>query len=104
MFRSLDGGQTFDELQALSGRSSFGFASTFLSASSCNLIQRGGTLTVSLVGGTLESVTEAQMLNGANVAAYGVDGRWEIVRFQNVTLNGDGSYTLDTFWRGDSGT
>ncbi len=81
-----------------------GFASGVLTASAGNLIQRGGSLVVSLIGGTLESVTEAQMLNGANIAAYGVNGRWEILRFQNATLNGDGTYTIDTFWRGDKGT
>lgn len=104
LYRTADNGQTWDDLQALNGRATAGFASTVLAASGGNLIQRGGSLTVSLIGGTLESVTEAQMLNGANIAAYGVDGRWEIIRFQNATLNVNGTYTLDTFWRGDKGT
>lgn len=104
LFRTADNGQTWDDLQALNGRATAGFASTVLGASAGNLIQRGGSLTVSLIGGTLESVTESQMLNGANIAVYGADGRWEIIRFQNATLNGDGTYTLDTFWRGDKGT
>ena len=104
LYRTADNGQTWDDLQALDGRATAGYAAGVLSASAGNLIQRGGSLTVSLIGGTLESVTEAQMLNGANIAAYGVNGRWEIMRFQNATLNGDGTYTLDTFWRGDKGT
>lgn len=104
LYRTADSGQTWDDLQALAGRATAGFASGVLAESSGNLIQRGGSLTVSIIDGTLESVTEAQMLNGANVAAYGVNGRWEIMRFQNATLNGDGTYTLDTFWRGDKGT
>lgn len=104
LYRTADNGQTWDDLQALTGRATAGFASGVLAASEGNLIQRGGSLTVSLIGGTLESVTEAQMLNGANIAAYGVNGRWEILRFQNATLNADGTYTLDTFWRGDKGT
>lgn len=104
LYRTADGGQTWDDLQALDGRATAGYAAGVLSVSAGNLIQRGGSLTVSLIGGTLESVTEAQMLNGANIAAYGVNGRWEIIRFQNATLNGDGTYTLDTFWRGDKGT
>lgn len=104
LYRTADGGQTWDDLQALEGRATAGFAAGVLAASAGNLIQRGGSLTVSLIGGTLESVTEAQMLNGANIAAYGVNGRWEILRFQNATLNGNGTYTLDTFWRGDKGT
>lgn len=104
LYRTADNGQTWDDLQALDGRATAGYAAGVLSVSAGNLIQRGGSLTVSLIGGTLESVTEAQMLNGANIAAYGANGRWEIMRFQNATLNGDGTYTLDTFWRGDKGT
>lgn len=104
LYRTDDNGQTWDDLQALDGRATAGYAAGVLAASAGNLIQRGGSLTISLIGGTLESVTEAQMLNGANIAAYGVNGRWEILRFQNATLNGDGTYTLDTFWRGDKGT
>lgn len=104
LYRTADNGQTWDDLQALEGRATAGFASTVLAANAGNLIQRGGSLTVSLIGGTLESVTEAQMLNGANIAAYGANGRWEIIRFQNATLNANGTYTLDTFWRGDKGT
>lgn len=104
LFSTADNGQTWDDLQAITGRATAGFASTVLTASAGNLIQSGGSLTVSLIGGTLESVTEAQMLNGANIAAYGANGRWEIIRFQNATLNVDGTYTLDTFWRGDKGT
>lgn len=104
LYRTADGGQTWDDLQAFNGKATAGYAAGFLAASAGNLIQRGGSLTVSLISGALESVTEAQMLNGANVAAYGVNGRWEIIRFQNATLNVDGTYTLDTFWRGDKGT
>lgn len=104
LYRTADNGQTWDDLQALDGRATAGYASGVLTASAGNLIQRGGSLVVSLIGGTLESVTEAQMLNGANIAAYGANGRWEILQFQNATLNIDGTYTLDTFWRGDKGT
>jgi len=104
LYQTADGGQTWTDLQAFDGKSTAGYAQAPLVVNAGNLIQKGGSLTVSLISGTLESVTEAQMLNGANIAAYGIDGRWEIIRFQNATLNGDGTYTLDTFWRGDRGT
>lgn len=104
LYRTNDNGQVWEDLQALNGRATAGFASTTIGEHAGNLILRAGSLTVSLINGTLESVTESQMLNGANIAAYGVNGRWEIIRFQNATLNGDGTYTLDTFWRGDRGT
>lgn len=104
LYQTADGGQTWTDLQAFDGKSTAGYAQAPLSGNAGNLIQKGGSLRVSLISGTLESVTEAQMLNGANIAAYGINGRWEIIRFQNATLNGDGTYTLDTFWRGDRGT
>ncbi|MCY1296294.1 hypothetical protein D9M70_456700 [compost metagenome] len=44
------------------------------------------------------------MLAGQNYAAYGADGRWEILRFQNSTLQADGVFLLSGFVRGDCGT
>lgn len=104
LFSSIDQGQTWGDIQAFAGKGTLGSAMGTLGAHSGLLINRGATLAVSMVSGALESVTEAQMLNGANVAAYGAPGRWEIMRFQNATLNADGAYTLGTFWRGDKGT
>ena len=60
------------------------------------------TLDIRFVNGgdELESITEAALLNGGNTLLVGD----EIVHFANVTLNGDGSYRLDTFIRGRRGT
>ena len=99
-----DDGQTWTDLQGFIGKGTFGTARGTLSANSGLLIQLGGSLTVDLYSGTLEGITQAQMLNGKNYAAYGAAGRWEIIRFQNATLNADGSYTLSGFIRGDRGT
>jgi hypothetical protein len=53
----------------------------------------------------LQSVTELEMLNGANAAAVlKVDGTIEVIQYQNVTQNADGSFTLDTLLRGRRGT
>lgn len=50
---------------------------------------------------SLESISYAQLLAGElNIAIVG----GEVINFQNVTDNGDGSYTLDTFLRGRRGT
>ena len=48
---------------------------------------------------TLSSVTEDQFYGHANLAAYGADGRWEIVAFKTATDN-TGSYTVMDFMRG----
>ena len=104
IFSSADGGQLWADLQAFASAGTFGTTLEPLEENDGLLIQYGGSLTINMQAGTLESITEAQMLNGLNACAYGADGRWEILHFQNATLNADGSYTLDTFWRGDKGT
>lgn len=104
LYRSGDGGQTWQLLQAFVGKGTFGAGRGLLGNHAGNILQRGGSLTVDLVAGQLSSISEEQMLNGKNIAAYGADGRWEILRFANAVLNADGSYTLSLFWRGDRGT
>lgn len=53
----------------------------------------------------LQSVTEIEMINGANAAMIlKSDGTMEVIQFQNVTQEADGSFTLDTLLRGRRGT
>lgn len=101
--RSADNGQTWTDLQAYTGKATIGTARDMLPASTCTLIDQR-TLTVDLISGELEGVTRDQMLAGVNYAAYGLDGRWEIVRFQNSALQVDGSHLLSGFVRGEKGT
>jgi len=101
--RSNDNGQTYTEVQAYSGRGTIGYARGSLLVNSGALIDQS-KLVVDLLDGELESVTQDQMIAGVNFAAYGADQRWEIVRFQNATLQTDGSYLLSGFIRGDKGT
>jgi len=61
------------------------------------------TATPAWTGATLFSVTEDEIYNGANIAAYGVAGRWEIVSFRTV-IDNTGTYTLKDFLRGQYGT
>lgn len=102
-FRSIDAGQTWSELQGFTGKGTLGTARGALPVSSCTLIDQR-TLTVDLITGDLESITRDQMLAGINYAAYGVNGRWEIVRFQDAVLQADGSYLVSSFVRGERGT
>lgn len=101
--RSSDSGQTWTDVQAFVGKTTVGTAVGILPASNCTLIDQRA-LDIELISGDLNSVTRDQMLSGVNYAAYGLDGRWEIVRFQNATLLADGSYRLSDFVRGDKGT
>jgi hypothetical protein len=101
--RSADGGQTFEDIQAFPGKATVGVSQNALADHAGYLIS-SATLTLSVISGELESITQDQLLTGYNYAAYGVDGRWEIVRFRDATLNANGTYTLSGFVRGDKGT
>lgn len=103
MVRSLDNGQTWSEVQGFPLGASLGYVRTSLPASPCTVIDQR-SITIDWISGEPESITRDQMLLGMNYAAYGVDGRWEIVRFQNAILQADGSYKHSGFVRGDRGT
>ena len=75
-----------------------------LSSGPVGRLDRGATLQVRVRGGALASVSEQQMLGGANVGALrGVDGAWEIFGFANAELVGPGVYRLSTLLRGLGG-
>lgn len=65
------------------------------------------TLTIEVVAGSVadfETVSYAQQMSGANLCAYGAPGRWELLTFQIITDNLDGTYTLSNLQRGLYGT
>ena len=105
LFKSDDGGQSWLGLASFSIPSVIGIGTTTLTApATTSLLDTASVLAVTLYSGALSSVTEAQMLNGANHFAYGIDGRWEIVAAENCVLQGDGSYLLSNLLRGRFGT
>jgi len=59
---------------------------------------------VGIPQGSLESKTEEEVLNGANLAAIKAVGGWELIQFVNVTDNGDGTFTISKILRGRLGT
>jgi hypothetical protein len=80
--------------------STFGMVVTIPTQVSHNVWDNKNILTVNMISGTLESITETQTCNNLNVAAWGKDGRWEIVAFQNAVLQADGSYQVSKMIRG----
>ncbi|MDG9780259.1 phage tail protein [Metapseudomonas otitidis] len=103
IFRSSDGGQTWDDLQGFPGKCIIGrVRSKLLTSSSIHIDQ--SSIVVDMISGEISSVTRDQMLSGKNYVAYGANGRWEIIRFQNATLQADGSYVVSGFVRGEFGT
>lgn len=61
------------------------------------------TVTPDTTGADLYSVSEDEFYAQTNLAAYGVDGRWEIVAFRTVVDN-TGTFTLRDWLRGLYGT
>lgn len=104
LVRSADSGQTWNDLQGYDGKGTVGTVRKALAANSGALFDLGSSMQVDLLAGELESVTEAQMLGGLNIALYGADQRWEVIRFQNAALQSDGAYILTKLVRGDKGT
>lgn len=103
LVRSVDQGQTWANLQAFTGAATLGSCLSVLPANSSVMVDER-SLRVVLGSGELFSISRDQMFAGKNYAAYGVNGRWEIIRFQNAELQADGGYLLSTFIRGDRGT
>lgn len=68
-------------------------------------LDRGTLLTVQCASGSLQSVSDAALLDGANVAAVqGANGTWEVIQFQSAELVGDRTYVLSGLLRGQAGT
>lgn len=105
LYRSEDGGLSWTDLAAaVSPGSAIGYATTTLAAHGGTTYDATSTLTVRMYQGTISSVTEAQLFAGTNWFAYGSHGRWEIIAARTATLQGDGSYILQDFLRGQQGT
>lgn len=105
VFRSIDGGMSYSSVATTSLASSIGYATSAIGMpASFGMIDAATAFNVSIHVETLSSVTEQQMLAGANHFAFGADGRWEIIAAQNCVLQIDGSYLLTNILRGRFGT
>lgn len=100
LFKSSDGGGTWDEALTLTTAATMGTATTALASFARNVFDRFNSVTVRLLSGTLSSITELAVLNGGNAALLGS----EIIQFKTATLNGDGTYTLSGLLRGRKGS
>lgn len=101
--RAVGGG--FAPLVTLDRPAVMGRLDGVLPAGPCWLIDRGTTVEVTLVAGTLASVTEQGLLDGANLAAVGSPATgWEVLQFRDALLIGERRYRLGGFLRGQGGT
>ena len=103
-FASVDN-TAFAGVASIGSEPTVGVCSTVPSAVDWEDWDTTNTLRVNiLTGDTLSNATAAQVLAGANAAAWGKVGRWEIVQFQTATLISTGVYDLTNLLRGRRGT
>lgn len=106
LYRSPDGGATYDEVAATDVEATIGTLDSALPAGPTTILDDGNELVVTLGDGDeLESVSETSLLAGLNAAAIGADGRWEVIQFRDAELAGSPpSWRLTGLLRGRRGT
>ncbi len=95
-----DGGNTFNVLAGLDGAATFGAIITDLGNGTAVTWDEFNMVEVLLSSGSLASVSELAVFNGANAALIGE----ELVQFQNAVLIGENTYRLSRLLRGRQGT
>lgn len=105
IYRSADGGGSWTQIASVVNEATVGRINTELPAGITGTWDYANAIDVIVPAGTtLESRTEAAVLTGANAAAIGVDGRWEIVQFLDAEEISANRYRLTTLLRGRRGT
>jgi hypothetical protein len=102
LFQSTDGA-AWSDLTIAAGWADWGIVANALGATTAVFsTDTTNTLTVRMAGGSTApaSCTYAELMNGANAALVGS----EVIQFQTVTENTDGSITLSDLLRGRRGT
>ncbi|MDP7150261.1 MAG: glycoside hydrolase TIM-barrel-like domain-containing protein [Paracoccaceae bacterium] len=95
----------FQLLDTIGAPARLGVLAADLPAGPVDRFDAGSELLVDLSSGTLTSVTDTELLNGANVLAVeSAPGVWEIVQFGNAELVSTGRYRLTRLLRGQRGT
>ena len=101
------GGETNFRLNTLMPlRATMGVTKNDMAHARPGVVDRGQALQVMLTSGVLESVDEADLLGGANLAAIG-DGsadRWEVFQFSRAELIAPQTYLLRDRLRGQAGS
>ncbi|WP_458756624.1 baseplate multidomain protein megatron [Afipia sp. TerB] len=104
IWRSADG-LSFEKAAVALAPSVIGETLDPLPAGPSSRWDRGSRVRILLYGGALASLSEGNVLNGANVAAVlNADGDWEILQFASATLTGERTYELSHLLRGQAGS
>ena len=100
LLRSEDGGASFSIVKGNIGRGIIGDTLTALPAGNPYTWDRGASVEVKIITGTLASRPEIDILNGANLCLVGD----ELIQFQAAQLIAENTYRLSILLRGRCGT
>jgi hypothetical protein len=100
IYKTDDGGNTYDVVAQFAAQSTMGYAINVLPAGTTSDWDTANTVDVVLISGTLESRPENDILNGFNAAVIGN----EVIQFTTATLIDDSTYRLSGLLRGKLGT
>ena len=102
IYRSSDGGASFDETGAILSASAIGtvISAQWSSVAHPNVFDETSRIAIDLPEGTLSGTTELAVLEGANFLMVGA----EILQFKNAVLYAPGSYEVSGLLRGRRGT
>lgn len=106
LYRSIDNGATYESIAKTGIGGTIGESTDTLASGITHTWDETNSVNIDLENSDreLDSLTDLAILNGANAAALGANGRWEIIQFATATLEGDGTYTLSRLLRGRLGT
>lgn len=104
LYRSVDAGGSFAQDALFGNSTTCGRVVAPLGTGPTDIFDYDGELIVLLQNGSLQSRTKEAVIGGANAAAVGVHGRWEIVQFRTVEDMGGGVFKLTGLLRGRRGT
>jgi hypothetical protein len=105
IYRSADGGTSWTQVAAVANEARVGRINTALPSGITSTWDYENSIDVVVGSATaFESRTEEDVLVGANTAAIGVHGRWEIVQFQDAEEISANRWRLSTLLRGRRGT
>lgn len=102
--RSTDGGASYSQIGSIVTAGIVGELVDALPAGLSTTWDNENVIEIEMLSGTLESRTEEAVLNGANAAAIGAHGRWEIVQYLNATQLSATRWQLSGLLRGRRAT
>lgn len=104
IMRSADSGSNFSTVSNVDSTTPMGFLVGDTAEGPTTIWDELTTIKVDMVAGALESRTRDAVLAGANAAAIGGHGYWEVVQFRNVAQISETIWEISGLLRGRRGT